>query len=369
MNASPFGATRPPVMPLASLASVASLASLARLCFGCCAGALWPSRLAMLLAALWVAVPASVAAAEAPPRPEGYPGSERVTLVVPFAAGGTTDLVARLLADNLAKRWGATVIVENRPGAGANIGTEFVANAKPDGRTLLIAATSFSAAPALSKSLRYDIVRDFAPVTLIATTPLVLMVSNKSGIQSVPELVARLKAKPDALNYGSSGVGTSINLSTLMFLNRVGGQALHIQYKGSAPALLALGSGEIDILFDNYATAMPLVRDNRARALALSSASRGNLGSNLPTLAESGLPGFESLTWIGMLAPAGTPAPVVAWLQSEAAAVMGAQANVARLGELGFSPRLNAPAEFAAFIRQEMLKVQQLVKDNNIQPE
>jgi len=260
-------------------------------------------------------------------------------------------------------------VVENKPGAGANIGTEYVASAKPDGRTLLIAATAFSAAPALSKNLRYDITTGFAPVSLLASTPLVMMVSNKSGIQSVGELITRLKSKPDALNYGSSGVGTSINLSTLMFLNRVGAQAVHIQYKGSGPALLALAAGEIDILFDNYATAMPLLTDKRARALALTSASRGSLNTSLPTLADSGLPNFESLTWIGMLAPAGTPQPLVAWLNSEVAAVMSDPALVTRLTDMGFGPKKTTPEEFGAFVRQEMLKVQRLVKDNNIQPE
>ena len=329
-----------------------------------------PGRMAYWAVACIMSMAALAAHGSEPPtKPTNYPGAGRVSLVVPYAPGGTTDIVARLVAEGLRTRWGGSVIVENKPGAGANIGTEYVAGAKPDGRTLLVAATAFSSAPALSKTLRYDITTDFAPISLLASTPLVMMVSNKSGIQSVGELITRLKAKPDALNYGSSGVGTSINLSTLMFLNRVGAHAVHIQYKGSGPALLALAAGEIDILFDNYATAMPLANDNRARALALTSASRGSLHTSLPTLADSGLPNFESLTWIGMFAPAGTPQPLVVWLNSEVAAVMAEPALVTRLTDLGFGPKKTTPAEFGAFVRQEMLKVQRLVKDNKIQPE
>ncbi|MGJ7498073.1 tripartite tricarboxylate transporter substrate binding protein [Variovorax sp. RT4R15] len=299
-------------------------------------------------------------------KPEGYPGSSRVSIVVPYAPGGTTDIVARLIAEGLGKRWGAPVIVDNKPGAGGNIGAEYVARSKGDGHTLLVGATALSNAPALSKSMRFDVAKDLAPISLMATTPLVLMVSKKSGIQSIPELVARLKSKPEALTYGSSGVGTSINLSTLMFLNRINAKALHVLYKGSGPALTALVSGEIDVLFDNYATAMPFVAGGQVKALALTSSGRGNLRTDLPTLAQSGLPNFESLTWIGMLAPAGTPEPIITWVNSEVAAVLGDPAVLSRLVDLGFSSKATTPEAFGGFIREEMSKAQRLVQANNI---
>ena len=318
--------------------------------------------MAGLLAVAGLAVPAADTAAQ----PAGYPGSGRVSLVVPFAPGGTTDIVARLLAQGLSKRWGTSVIIENKPGAGGNIGAEYIARSKPDGYNLLIGATSFANAPAMTKNMRYDVTSDFEPISLLATTPLVLMVSNKSGIKTVPELIARLKSKPDALNYGSSGVGTSINLSTLMFLNRIGAQAVHIQYKGSAPALTALASGEIDILFDNYATAMQFVSSGQVKGLALTGMDRTNLKTELPTLSESGLQNFESLTWIGMLAPAGTPKPVVTWVNSEVAAVFQDPDLISRLAGMGFSPKITTPQAFGEFIQNELTKTKQLVKANNI---
>ena len=318
--------------------------------------------MAGLLAVAGLAVPAADTAAQ----PAGYPGSGRVSLVVPFAPGGTTDIVARLLAQGLSKRWGTSVIIENKPGAGGNIGAEYIARSKPDGYNLLIGATSLANAPAMTKNMRYDVTSDFEPISLLATTPLVLMVSNKSGIKTVPELIARLKSKPDALNYGSSGVGTSINLSTLMFLNRIGAQAVHIQYKGSAPALTALASGEIDILFDNYATAMQFVSSGQVKGLALTGMDRTNLKTELPTLSESGLQNFESLTWIGMLAPAGTPKPVVTWVNSEVAAVFQDPDIISRLAGMGFSPKITTPQAFGEFIQNELTKTKQLVKANNI---
>lgn len=319
-----------------------------------------------MMAGLLVVAGLAVPAADTAAQPAGYPGSGRVSFVVPFAPGGTTDIVARLLAQGLSKRWGTSVIIENKPGAGGNIGAEYIARSKPDGYNLLIGATSLANAPAMTKNMRYDVTSDFEPISLLATTPLVLMVSNKSGIKTVPELITRLKSKPDALNYGSSGVGTSINLSTLMFLNRIGAQAVHIQYKGSAPALTALASGEIDILFDNYATAMQFVSSGQVKGLALTGMDRTNLKTELPTLSESGLQNFESLTWIGMLAPAGTPKQIVTWVNSEVAAVFQDPDVISRLAGMGFSPKITTPQAFGEFIRNELTKAKQLVTANNI---
>ena len=217
--------------------------------------------------------------------------------------------------------------------------------------------------------MRYDIATDFSPVTMIATSPLVLMVSNRSRIGSIPDLVARLRAKPSEVNYGSSGVGTSINLSTLMFLNRVGGEATHVVYRGSGPALTALASGEVDMLFDNYATGMPFIASGQVKGLALTGLDRANLRTDLPTLAEAGFPGFESLTWIGLLAPAGTPSPLVSWLNAEVASVLNEAETREKLLGLAFSVRTTPPEEMGAFMQAELAKTRTLVRVNNIELE
>jgi tripartite-type tricarboxylate transporter receptor subunit TctC len=305
-------------------------------------------------------------AAHALERPAGFPGSGRVSLIVPFAPGGTTDLVARLLAERLQRRWGSPVIVENKAGAGGNIGAEYVARARGDGQTLLVAATSFANAPALMKNLRYDVRQDFSPISLVATTPLVLMVSKQSGIGSVPELIARLRRHKGGLNYGTSGTGTSIHVSTLLFLNAVQAEAQHVIYKGSGPALLALASGEIDMLFDNFGSAMPFVAAGRVTGLAVTGLRTDGLKTTLPTLDQAGLRRFESATWIGLLGAAGTPAPLVAWLNAEVAAVLHEPAVQEQLSGLGFSARPTSADRFGAFILEEFGKVQRLVKDNKL---
>ncbi len=306
---------------------------------------------------------------EAASQPANFPGNGRVTLVVPFAPGGTTDIVARLVAQGLSARWNTAVIVDNRTGAGGNIGAAHIARSRPDGYNLLVGATFLANAPALTRQLPYDIATDFSPVTMIATSPLVLMVSTRSGIASIPELIARLKAKPSNVNYGSSGVSTSINLSTLMFLNRVGGEATHIVYRGSGPALTALATGELDMLFDNYATGMPFIASGQVKGLALTGLDRANLPTDLPTLSEAALPNFESLTWIGLLAPGRTPVEIVSWINAEVAAVLNEADTRRKLLELAFSVRTSSPEEMGIFMQGELAKTRALVRANNIEPE
>lgn len=305
-------------------------------------------------------------AAHAAERPAGFPSTGKVSLIVPFAPGGTTDIVARILAERLQRRWASPVIVENKAGAGGNIGAEYVSRAKGDGQTLLVAATSFTNAPALVKNLRYDILQDFSPISLVATTPLVLMVSKQSGIGSVPELIARLRSKKGGLNYGTSGVGTSIHVSTLLFLNEVQAEAQHVIYKGSGPALLALASGEIDMLFDNFGSAMPFVETGKVTGLALTSLRTDGLKTTLVPLDQAGLHDFESYTWIGILGAAGTPSGLISWINAEIAQVLREPSVQEQLSGLGFSARPNTPAQFQTFIRDELGKVQRLVKNNKV---
>jgi tripartite-type tricarboxylate transporter receptor subunit TctC len=309
-------------------------------------------------------VPARAQPAHAP---AGFPTTGRITIVVPFAPGGATDIVARMIADELGKRWNTPVIVDNRAGAGGGIGTEYVARAKPDGATLLLGTqTALSVNPTLLKKVGYNVEKDFAPITELADTPLVLLAGNKSGARTVPELIAALKAKPDALSYGSSGNGTSQHLTTLMLLNRIGARAVHIPYKGSSQSLADLAGNQIDMQFDNMTTALAFARNGQAHALAVTSLARSPLQPDLPTLAESGVPGFEAVTWLGLLAPAGTPAPLIAWFNNEVVAVLASPTVASRLAAQGFRPRPTSPEAFGKFIRDETVKFADLIQTNHI---
>ena len=310
-----------------------------------------------------LAASTSAMGADAPP---GYP-ARPVAIVVPFAPGGATDIIARLLADELSKRWGKPIVVENRPGAGGGIGTEYVARAKGDGHTLLLGTqTALSVNPTLLKKIGYKVDTDFAPVTLLASTPLVLLSSNQSGLTSVQDMMQALKAKPEALAYGTSGNGTSQHLTTEMFLGRIGAKAVHVPYKGSGQSLTDLAGGQIAFQFDNMSTALALAKGGRARALAVTSATRSEQAPELPTLAEAGLTGFEAVTWLGLVAPADTPAEIVNYLSREADAVLNAPAVKSRLAAQGFTPKTSSPSEFRKFIQDETAKFAAIIRQNNI---
>lgn len=296
-----------------------------------------------------------------------YPAAGRVSIIVPFAPGGATDIIARLIADELGKRWGSGVVVENRAGAGGGIGTEYVARAKPDGYTLLLGTqTALAVNPHLIKKLAYDVERDFAPITQLASTPLVLLAGPKTEAKTAQALVTAIKAKPDGLSYGTSGNGTSQHLTTVMFLNRIGGKAVHIPYKGSSQSLTDLAGGQIDMQFDNMTTALAFARNGQARALAVTSQARSELAPDLPTMAEVGVPGFEAVTWLGLLAPAGTPEGVVTFLNKEVVAVLDSPAIKTKFAAQGFTPKPMSAPGFAKFIQNETAKFAEVIKTNQI---
>ena len=293
---------------------------------------------------------------------QAYP-THSIRLVVPFPAGGTTDILARAAAQKLSESLGQAVVVDNRPGAAGNIGADLVAKSAPDGYTLLMGTVGTHAInPSLYAKMPYDHVKDFVPVVLVAGVPNVLAVYPAFPVNSVAELIALARAKPGTINFASSGAGTSIHLSGELFKSMAGVDMTHVPYKGSSPALTDLMGGQVQIMFDNLPSALPLIKAGKLRAIAVTSLKRAPALPDVPTISESGLPGFEASSWFGVLAPAGTPAPIVAkinadvnkWLQSpEAREQMLAQGANAAGG---------TPEQFAAHIRAETEKWAKVVK-------
>ena len=288
-----------------------------------------------------------------------------IRIVVPFAAGGPIDVTARLLADAVKDSLG-TVIVENRPGAGGNIGVSQVAKAAPDGLTLGIATTaSHGINPWLFKELPYDPAKDFAPITQMLRVPNVLVMNAEAAkrlnIQSVRDLIAYAKANPAKLNYGSGGNGSAGHLAGELFKNRAGIFALHIPYNGANPAQLGLLSGQVDFNFDNLAAAAPNIRSGKLKALAVTSTQRTPLMADVPTVADT-LPGFEIDTWWGLVAPAGTPAEVVNRLNAAFTAALNSAEVKQKFASLMAEPAPSTPAQFAAFMQRERAQYEKVVK-------
>lgn len=294
---------------------------------------------------------------------QNYP-SKPVTLVVPFSPGGATDIMARTLAEPLSKRLGQPVIVENKPGAGTMIASEHVAKAAPDGHTLLLAASSLGIAPSLYSKVNYDPVKDFTPVSLVASVVHVLSVHPSVPAKNVSELIAWVKANPTKANYGSVGAGTSTHLESELFATMAGVKMQHIPYKGSAPALMDLVGGNLPVMFDAYASSGPFIREDKIRLLAVTTAQRSKLLPDVPTVAESGLPGYEAMPWLGFVAPAGTPAPVVNRLHAELMEVLKDAAVQDKFRSLGLDIIGNKPAEFAEFIKKDIVKWAKVLKDS-----
>ena len=295
-------------------------------------------------------------------RADNFPQAP-IKLVIPLAPGGATENLARIAGTEASAALGQPIIIENRPGAGGTIASGMVAKATPDGHTLLFANfATHAVAPTMFTSLRYDPIKDFAPVSYLASSPHLLMVSNDLPVQSVADLIALAKSTPGKLNYASSGVGSPLHLAGEYFNATAGVAIVHVPYKSSAPALIDLMSGRVQMMFDNISTALPYVQSGKVRALAVTSNKRSPLAPDVPTVIESGLPGFETYGWWGVLAPAQTPPPVVEKL---AAAYMGAiktPAVTTQLTEQGYIPIGSNGTAFAAHIESEIARWRPVIK-------
>ena len=292
--------------------------------------------------------------------------SKPVSLIVPFPPGGTTDVLARSLAERLSPVLGQPVIVESKPGAGATIGADFVAKAKPDGYTLLVGAVHHTIASSVYRKLPYDFQKDLAPLTIIAMVPNVLVVNAANPAKSVAELVAQAKAAKPELSFGSNGNGTAQHLIGTQFQNQTGVTLLHTPYKGSGPLTADLLGGQIAMSFDTITPVLPHIKAGKLRALAVTTAKRSSALPDVPTLAESGLAGFDIGTWFGVLAPAGTPREITARLSEEMIKVIRAPEFRKRMDEIGAEPIGNTSEQMARQIREETEKFAKLVKQANV---
>lgn len=301
------------------------------------------------------------AAAAYPERP--------VRLVVPYSAGGSTDTVARLIGARLTERLGQQFVIDNRTGAGTLIGTEIVARAAPDGHTLLMATPPLAVNPSLYDKVPYVLERDFTAVTNVAASSNLLVVHPSVAASSTRELIALLKANPGKHNYGSSGIGGAGHLAMALFLNMAGVDAVHVPYKGGAPAVADLVAGRLSLMMANLTTAQPHIRAGRLRALGIGTAARSKLFPELPTLSESGVPGYEANNWNGVVVPAHTPKDIIERLHREIAATLKEPAIAERMAKSALDPIGDAPAEFARYLKSEAAKWGKLVQSARIRPE
>lgn len=313
-------------------------------------------------AVLGAAIAAGFAAAPFAATAQAYP-SKPITIIVPFAAGGTTDILARVVGQALNQELGQPVVIDNRAGAGGNIGAMFAAKSPADGYTLFMGTVGTHAINAsLYKKLAFDPIKDFAPLTRVAMVPNLLVANPTKPYKNVKELIAYAKANPGKVNFGSSGSGSSIHLSGELFNTMAKVDMVHVPYKGSAPAVTDLIGGQIDIMFDNLPSAIQHVRNGRIKPLAVTTARRSPELPDVPTIAEAGVPGYEATSWFGMFAPANTPAPVVARLNAALVKVLADAEVKKKLAEQGAEPYSEKPEQFAAFIRAESAKWSQVVK-------
>jgi tripartite-type tricarboxylate transporter receptor subunit TctC len=324
-----------------------------------CAVFLRRSALTLLAGGLALMLGASASA-------QGYP-NKPVRLVVTFPSGGAPDILARLFSEKA--QLGQPVVVDNKPGAGGNIGADFVAKSPGDGYTLVLGTVgTHSINGSLYEKMPYDMVKNFSPVSLIASAPNLLVVNNNIPVKTVPEFVAYLKANPDKLSFGSPGVGTSVHVSGELFKSMTGTQMTHVPYKGRQYAIPDLVGGSIQLMFDNMPSALPMAREGKIRAIAVTTAKRSSAAPEIPTIAET-IPGFEATTWFAMFAPAGTPKPVIDKLNAEVLRVFRLPEVGERLKTLGLEAVLSSPEELAAYQASEIAKWTKVVKESGAKAE
>jgi tripartite-type tricarboxylate transporter receptor subunit TctC len=299
---------------------------------------------------------------------EDYP-SKPIRIIVPYPPGGFNDNLARTLGQKLTEKWGQPVIVDNRPGGGTTIGTNLAAKSAPDGYTLLIVSFAFAVNPALYASLPYDTAKDFAPIVFAASTPNLLVVNPELPVKSVKELIALAKSKPGKLNYASAGNGSSNHLSMELFKSLTGVDIVHVPYKGSAPAVTDLIGGQVDVMFDNVPNVLPQVKAGKLRGLAVSSKERSPFIRDLPTVAESGVPGFDVSVWFGVVAPAGTPRSVVAKLNAEINGILKLDKIRQAFNNQGVEPAGGTPEGFASFLVAQTTKWAKVVRESGARAE
>ena len=312
----------------------------------------------------WIAVSLSLLALSAGAQ-DAWP-SKPVRMIVPFAPGGATDVVARLVGQKLAVLWGQSVVIENRAGAGGNVGADLVAKSPADGYTLLFASGSITINPQLYKRMPFDTKKDLVPITNVAQGPMLVVVPDASPAKTLKDLVAMAKAQPGALSFGSSGVGGQVHMAAESFAAAAGVDIIHVPYKGEAPAYTDLIGNQTQMMVGNFAAASALLGSGRLRALAVTSKLRAPQLPDVPTTAEGGLKGFESTGWFGLLAPTGTPVSALAKVQRDTAQVLAETDIKARLYVLGMVPVGNSSADFSKAMDAEMLRWAEVVKDRKL---
>jgi tripartite-type tricarboxylate transporter receptor subunit TctC len=311
---------------------------------------------------------AALLAAALPSLAQTWP-TKTMKIVVPFPAGGPTDVLTRVLADKLGAQLGQPVIVENKPGAGGSLGADFVAKSAPDGYTLVMATTStHSIGPYLGK-LPYDPVKDFVPIVWVGNATNILVVSNHVPANSVKELIDLARKDPGKLNYATSGIGTISHLTSELFASMAGVKLTHVPYKGTQQSIPDLMSGQVALLFDNVMTSLPNIKAGKVKGIAISSPTRSALVPDLPTVAEAGLPGFQSLVWFGLLGPAGTPKAAVDRVNAEMNKALALPDIQAKFAQMGFDPAGGSAADFAQAIQRDAQKWSKVIKDAGVKPE
>ena len=328
------------------------------------------SHAAAMASAMTLCLASGAALAQATSAGSGQAWPARpISLIVPFPAGGTTDVLARAVGLELSKSLGQPVVVESKPGAGATLGADFVAKSKPDGYTLLMGAVHHTIATSVYRKLPYDFQKDFAPVTTVALVPNVLVVNPNVPAKNVKELLALAKAEPGKLTYGSNGNGTGQHLIGAQFEGMGGVQMLHVPYKGSAPLTVDLLGGQITMSFDTITAVLPQIKAGKLRALAVTTIKRSPALPDLPTLDQSGLKGFDLGTWFGILAPAATPKEIVTRLNTELVKIIDSAEFRKKMADIGAEPIGNTPEQMARQIRDDTERFARLVKDARVSVE